>query len=800
MHSFLHLKDLIKSYFSGGVVCTLLLLLVCGAVSAEEKTITITSSKLGLTSSYALKTATIDGFSFSIDLGFLSTNPKGAIQMNSSRGNGILYNTTPIKGLKSIKVNVASGNKQYTVTTGTTQKPTTQAGTGTTTSTIDINNKGDEYFQLKVSGASYFSSIEVIYDNAPSAPFSLTTTSAEINTGETYDLSKAIAITDGYNGTITYSSEDASIANVSEEGVITGIGEGKTNITIKADADGDFAEHSETFAITVVKPDLRSEPNLTWNKPSYDPYFDTEDKTFPTLSYAEGFDGDITYSSTNTDIATINEKGEINILSAGETTITASFAGNESWKEGTASYTLNIKKHITELSFGTETTYNINLSETFVSPKASAAIKMNKEYDGTITYSSSAPSIADINETTGEVEIKSAGTVTITATAPATNAWTEAIASYTLNIIDPNAQVGYQYKLITSENEITDGCKFLLSGKVNNDAYALSNSNNNNFTSTKVIIDANDIISVEKINEDNNPFEVTINKVEGGYTLKLSNNKYLSNQRTQTTKANYLRTVDNITNDNGTIWTITFSNANAIIKNTYTSNTGNKVESSIRLNPNTNNGSPLFSCYGISAQNPVSLYKKIETVSNPTVTITEAQYATYVTTCDVEFGDEVTAYVVDKINDTDVSIKQITSAPANTPVIVYADIAETTTFQLTRTSNAEEVGINELEYKDAEFTNETHDIYVLSKKNGVVGFRRLALNEVVPARKVYITRANTTTAEAKEFMPIGGNTTGITNITDDNNNAKKIYYNLNGMRVDNPQKGIYIVNGKKVIF
>ena len=151
---------------------------------------------------------------------------------------------------------------------------------------------------------------------------------------------------------------------------------------------------------------------------------------------------------------------------------------------------------------------------------------------------------------------------------------------------------------------------------------------------------------------------------------------------------------------------------------------------------------------------------------------------------------------MDKINDTDVNIKQITSAPANTAVIVYAEQAGT--YSLTQTDNAEEVGTNELKYSETEFTNTTHNIYVLSKKNGNVGFRRLALNQIVPARKVYIIKENTT--GAKEFMPIGGETTGITNIVNENRDTKKIYYNLNGMRVDNPQKGIYIVNGKKVIF
>ena len=44
-----------------------------------------------------------------------------------------------------------------------------------------------------------------------------------------------------------------------------------------------------------------------------------------------------------------------------------------------------------------------------------------------------------------------------------------------------------------------------------------------------------------------------------------------------------------------------------------------------------------------------------------------------------------------------------------------------------------------------------------------------------------------------------GETTGIDGVTTDEDGTDDGYYNLNGQRVDNPQKGIYIHRGKKVI-
>ena len=65
-----------------------------------------------------------------------------------------------------------------------------------------------------------------------------------------------------------------------------------------------------------------------------------EDFTEPTLSGAT--DG-VTYSSSNTSVATVNETtGEVTLVAAGETTITATAAADATYKAGEASYTLTV--------------------------------------------------------------------------------------------------------------------------------------------------------------------------------------------------------------------------------------------------------------------------------------------------------------------------------------------------------------------------------------------------------------------------------------------------------------------------
>ena len=165
--------------------------------------------------------------------------------MNSTKGSGILYNTTAIIGLKSITVNVASGNKTYTITTGTSEKPTTNNQTGTTTTTFDVSNN-DTYFQLKVSGASYFSSIVITYDEnivatpaiTPNGGSIYTTDDVTITCGTpgvsiyyTIDGSTPTANSTEYSGPFTLSS-DATIKAIAVKDGMTNSGVATATFTV----------------------------------------------------------------------------------------------------------------------------------------------------------------------------------------------------------------------------------------------------------------------------------------------------------------------------------------------------------------------------------------------------------------------------------------------------------------------------------------------------------------------------------------------------------------------------------------
>lgn len=92
--------------------------------------------------------------------------------------------------------------------------------------------------------------------------------------------------------------------------------------------------------IVALKPAAR----LSWSEASFDAEFEGAN-TFPSLTNTNGVT--VTYSSSNTNAATINPStGEISLVAVGQTTITASFAGNEDYKAKSVSYTLDVKNSV----------------------------------------------------------------------------------------------------------------------------------------------------------------------------------------------------------------------------------------------------------------------------------------------------------------------------------------------------------------------------------------------------------------------------------------------------------------------
>ena len=228
-----------------------------------------------------------------------------------------------------------------------------------------------------------------------------------------------------------------------------------------------------------------------------------------------------------------------------------------------------------------------------------------------------------------------------------------------------------------------------------------------------------------------------------------------------------------------------------------------------------NNGSnKLFSCYK-SGQQDIYLFEKDgEDAPVETVTITTAKYATFCSEKAVDFSQTgITVYKAKANDDTKtVTFSAISEGivPAYTGVILYKEVAGELSAPVSLTKGTSDWSDNEMvgtyERTMVERTTTIGDVtkynYILQNSvDGIVFNRAKSANEqegyYMPAGKAYLS-TTVDAVESRMKVNIEGETTGINTI---NGEGLKLngYYNLNGQRVDNPKKGLYIVNGKKVM-
>ena len=167
--------------------------------------------------------------------------------------------------------------------------------------------------------------------------------------------------------------------------------------------------------------------------------------------------------------------------------------------------------------------------------------------------------------------------------------------------------------------------------------------------------------------------------------------------------------------------------------------------------------------------------------------VTDAGWATYVTACDMEFA-EGDAFVVSTANATTATLTGVTKIRANQPVILKGEGAKTAIVL----DEAPAVVSNELAISNGGEI----DGFVLAKPAGKsVGFYKWNGGSLTSG-KVYLP-APTAARDYIEFS--FGDVTGIENLTlMPSRKGEGMVYDLQGRRVAQPTKGLYIVNGKKV--
>lgn len=168
-----------------------------------------------------------------------------------------------------------------------------------------IDSKGNESSSTRV----------LFYDNrVPVTGITLTPTTATVKVGRTSSLTATVLPAEATNKNVTWTSSDATIASVAD-GVVTAVAAGTATITVTTE-DGDFSatcdvtvENIAVTGITLVDATISIGAKKTLTA---------------TIAPADATIKTVTWSSNNTDVATINATtGEVTGVAKGETTITA---------------------------------------------------------------------------------------------------------------------------------------------------------------------------------------------------------------------------------------------------------------------------------------------------------------------------------------------------------------------------------------------------------------------------------------------------------------------------------------------
>ena len=218
-------------------------------------------------------------------------------------------------------------------------------------------------------------------------------------------------------------------------------------------------------------------------------------------------------------------------------------------------------------------------------------------------------------------------------------------------------------------------------------------------------------------------------------------------------------------------------------------------------------------CYGSSYYGDfegaeVVLYRKVTTVP---VTIGGAKYASFCSTCPLDFSSTgITVYKA-KGNGQTVVLTPITDGivPARQGVVLYCENATSVNVPLTaKTSSTnwtdnELVGITERTLVSATGADGRTN-YILSKEDSGVGFYLAAADDgaYLGANRAYLSTKATAESGAPFLAFEEVETASISEelrVNSEQFATAPACYDFSGRRVEKPTKGIYIVNGKKVL-
>lgn len=271
--------------------------------------------------------------------------------------------------------------------------------------TTSLRIESDEKYPISNSSAEIPTTVtnQSVKVEIPVQSIELSEKSLSIKESETHKLEAIYTPTDTTQKNVKWSSSDESIAKISQDGTITALTRGKTTITATA-------ENGTTASCDVTV--TREIGSVILDKSSIS--LDKGESTKITATIPTDTDGDKTISWTTSDssVATVSNDGTVTAVDRGEAIITATTANGKK-----AICAVNVSVKLKSIAFEgniTEKTFNLGVDQ-------SNEMQLNVIYDpedadvdkSTLEWSSSNTSVVTVND--GLVTAKGKGDATVTA-------------------------------------------------------------------------------------------------------------------------------------------------------------------------------------------------------------------------------------------------------------------------------------------------------------------------------------------------------------------------------------------------
>jgi uncharacterized protein YjdB len=251
-----------------------------------------------------------------------------------------------------------------------------------------------------------------------------------LNNGGTFTLTATVEPDNATDKSVTWSSNAEAIATVNNDGEVTAVDVGSATITVTSNAD---ATKKATCVVTVNPVAVTG---VSLNKTTITLETGNKETLIAAVAPDNATDKSVTWSSNATNMATVDNNGEVTAVATGSATITVTTTDGSK----TATCAVTVVTAIVPVTGVTldATTADLKPGDT---KTLVATVAPPNATDKTVTWSSSNNSVATVNN--GVVTAVSVGSATITATSNADNSKTATCAI----TVSPPAATGIKINL-----------------------------------------------------------------------------------------------------------------------------------------------------------------------------------------------------------------------------------------------------------------------------------------------------------------------------------------------------------------